>query len=312
MSSGLVDDLPAWGKIWVRAGKVICAMPLHPIDQFNAPPLLFIDETLDNKRNLFFVGALVFRSLSAIIATARHIQNLVVLAQAHKGFWLPSHEPPRLHLRELNHPAAWLKTPWKHVPRRDIEVLFRTFVPSIRELAVLKVISPIPLNSLRTVVSRTFPDHGDTQLQQLSIQLASIMLRTTLTDAHPVGDQLEIIADHDHTPVSLGKRRRQATLHLVDGLLGGMGDLPTKPRLIWNDRARYKSKFPKGFSWHTLEFDGFPIRPLVEAVGLQFVDIYLGIWRIINAEGHPYFGITSDDLGVQTISNMTWAYEPMR
>jgi len=106
VSGGLVDDLPAWGKIWVRAGKVICAMPRHPIDQFNAPPLLFIDETLDNKRNLFFVGALVFRSLSAIIATARHIQNLVVLAQAHKGFWLPNHEPPRLHLRELNPPCG--------------------------------------------------------------------------------------------------------------------------------------------------------------------------------------------------------------
>jgi len=131
-----------------------------------------------------------------------------------------------------------------------------------------------------------------------------------LSDAHLVIDQIEIIADHDHTQVSLGKRRRQATLHLVDGLLGGMGDLPTKPRLIWNDRARYKSKFPTGFSWHTLEFGGFPIRPLVEAVGLQFADIYLGIWRIIDAEGRPYFGITSDDLGVQTISNMTWAHEP--
>jgi hypothetical protein len=52
-------------------------MPVHPLDEFLVPPILFVDETFEFKQNLFFVGALAFKSVMAILAVARHIQILL-------------------------------------------------------------------------------------------------------------------------------------------------------------------------------------------------------------------------------------------
>jgi hypothetical protein len=144
-AKGLANQLQPWGKIWVRAGKVICTMPSHPTDEFSAPAILFIDESLDIKRNIFYIGALAFSAPSIIIATARYLQNLVVLSQAHKDFWLHHAAPPRLHVRELNNPSDRVKTKWKQIPRHDIEMLLKTIVPPIKEQAGLKFIAPIVL-----------------------------------------------------------------------------------------------------------------------------------------------------------------------
>ena len=306
VENGLSDQLPKWGKIWVREGKVICIMPSHPFDEFNAPPLVFIDETLDLKRQIFFLGALIFRSAHAIVAVARHIQNLVVLAEAHPKFWLPNAPPPRLHLRELNHFAAKLKTPWKHVPRMNIELLFKTFVPSIREMSGLRLIAPVSQTHLLKSIRNIAPQTADAQLQQVTIQLAATQLRAMLADSKLSVDKLEIIPDYDRSAISLGTSSRQATLHLLDALAGAKALTPLPQELIWNKDARYSSKFPNDFSLRRLQGDGYPLRALVESVGLQFVDVYLGLWRTINSEKRPHFGISSDDLGVQVSSNMVW------
>lgn len=150
-------QLPYWGKLWIRKGKVICAMPSHPFDQFNAPPVLFIDESFDSEQHIFFAGALAFKPLPAIVAVARYIQDLIVLAEARPEFWSSETTPPRLHLRELNNPAARLKTRWGHIPRRNIEALFSKLVPLIRDTAGLKLISPVQLNPLLKAIS-TFQD----------------------------------------------------------------------------------------------------------------------------------------------------------
>jgi hypothetical protein len=133
------------------------------------------------------------------------------------------------------------------------------------------------------------------------------MLRAMLSNSNLVVDRLEIVADHDHTQIRVGTGRRQATLHLLNGLVTAGSVVPMKADLIWDSNARYSSKFPSNFSLETMGCEGFPLRTLVESVGLQFIDVYLGLWRIINSERKPFMGVSSDDLGIQTVTNMTWA-----
>ncbi len=194
------------------------------------------------------------------------------------------------------------------MPSQNIEMLFKTFVPMLKQLSGLKLIAPIHLNQLGTALKKTLPQ-GDLQTRQMALQMAAVMMRSMLEGANLVDDRLEIIADHDHTPLSLGvgKNRRQATLHLLDALVGTHANVPLKQELFWDKDARYSSKFPDDFSWDMLESKGYPLRTLTESVGLQFVDAYIGLWRIINRNNQPCLGIVSDDLGVQTVTNMHWA-----
>ena len=154
---------------------------------------------------------------------------------------------------------------------------------------------------------KAFPEsRTDVQKKQLSIQIASLMLKIMLAEANLTVNQIEVVADHDFTRISVGKGRRQATLHLLDGLVNGKSLGEGTPDIIWNDQARYTSRFSPAMTRNVLETDGFCIRTLVESLGLQFVDAYLGLWRTVNAEKRTHFGIGSDELGVQVISNMVW------
>jgi len=306
--SGQALQLPSWGKIWVRSGKVIWTIPSHPLEDFFAPPLSFVDETLDEKLNIFAIGALIFRAPNAAVAALRHIQNLVVLAELHKEFWPPNLPPPRLHLRELTHPAAKLKTAWRHIPRPHIEMLFRTFIPTIREQAGLKLISPISLNDMRRAIRKVFPNQPETQYNQLAIQLSAQLLHALLEGSNLSIEQLELVVDYNRTPILVGEVKRQATLHFRDCLLRANEKNPLKAQLIWKADARYSSKFPEGFSLSMLEQCGCDARTLVEVIGLQFIDIYLGLWRTVRAQGKPYFGISQEDLGLQVVTTTTWAH----
>jgi hypothetical protein len=138
------------------------------------------------------------------------------------------------------------------------------------------------------------------------------MLSAMLSNTSFTIEKLEVIADYNPTRIIVGSKKRQATLHFFEGLHIANAlktqseNLPIKCDLIIDKDARYSSKFPSDFSLNALENQGYCIRKLVESVGLQLIDVYLGIGRIIDSEKKPYMGITSDDLGTQTVARVNW------
>ena len=52
---------------------------------------------------------------------------------------------------------------------------------------------------------------------------------------------------------------------------------------------------------------GYPIRPLVDAVGLQFTDLFLGSWRQAKYASRTALGVEMKDLGdVVTVVTHWW------
>lgn len=309
ITEGKVSNIPAWGMLFVRNEKVICVLPKHPIDEFNEAPVMFIDETYNTQRNYFFLGALVFRSLPLILVVSRHIQNLIVLAKANEGFWPTNEPPPRLHLRELNNKSSRKKSNWKKLSRKHIELLFKTIVPSIREQSGLKLISPVDLLKLENTISKAFPNELNNQVKQLSMQFTSMQIVMMLIHSNVSVKNIEIVADHDSTPVNLGKGKRQSTLHIVDSLNKTLEGKNQEFEFFRDANIKYSSKFPDDFTLNKISTVGFPLRDLVLSVGLQFIDTYLGLWRKINETGRPSWSISHTDLGFYLIPEMKWAYE---
>lgn len=297
------EVLPDWGKVWARDGRVIGAMQVHPIKDFGPPPVMLIDESMDERTKTFLIGGLLLRPLHAVLLVLAHLQNLLLLASRHAGFWNYEAAPPRMHLREWTKYEARMKTAWRHIPIEEIKSLVKLVVPGVRELAGLRLLSPVSIQDLRRSLKRAFSDTDvEIQLRQVSIQMASLQIGMMLQDSKPAITEIELIADRDSTPVSLGPRRRQATLHLLDGLVGET-KLPVK---LTAGSQPYTSRFPADFSLRTLANEGYPIRPLMECIGLQVCDVYLGLWRATKS-GKECLGIRNEELDWHLIPSMTWA-----
>ena len=301
------EVIPPWGKLWVVKGKVVVVFPFDKAEDFDVPPTIFIDETIQQDLNLFLIGGIAFKPIIIATMIATYIQTLLNIRAKYPSFWKKGTSPPRLHLKDQMHDSRRKKTAWHEVSRVEERLLIKTIIRQIRDNAGLKLFAPIHLEALRKNTQLPNIDLPDNQNDQLKISMAAIMFKSMLSNIKLDSPRIEFIADHDHTQIFVGKNKRQATLHFMDNIMKSSPEVPVNAEFIWDENARYTSRFPSEFTFDRLEITGCDLRRLVECIGLQFVDLFIGVWKLANAEKRPIMGIGSEDLGSVCICDMHWA-----
>jgi len=62
--------------------------------------------------------------------------------------------------------------------------------------------------------------------------------------------------------------------------MDALASTTTDPRLLVDTADRHTSNFPADFTWALLAANGYAFTPLIEAIGLQFSDLYVNLWRL--------------------------------
>jgi hypothetical protein len=113
-------SLGRWGHVWAQKRQAVVLVPWDDPVRFMENPLIFVDETYDERAHVFAYGAIVVRPSEAITSTLWYLEGLLKIRAAWQAFWPSEVAPPRLHLRELFPEAARAKTRWAHLPGGDL------------------------------------------------------------------------------------------------------------------------------------------------------------------------------------------------
>ena len=210
-------------------------------------------------------------------------------------------------MRELLAIDARAKTAWSLVSDADIGKLLRLILDSLSRLEAKPYVLPVPEGQMGDAIKGVFP-HGakDALISDLRLQAAAMQFQIAATATLNPARTFELVVDHDYRPIKVGGRRRQATLRLRDVLLVPSREGPQSPPLTWDAGRRYSSKFPADFTYEAFWQHGYPLRPLIDSVGLQLVDAYIGLWRKLRLRGESPFGITPADFGRVHEQTIDW------
>jgi hypothetical protein len=152
--------------------------------------------------------------------------------------------------------------------------------------------------------------HHPASLPDLRIQIAMMQFRALASGTLRTEKPFEVVIDHDSKRISVGGRGRQTTLRVGEVLQREATEASlNRVSLDWDGQRRFSSKFPRDFTYETFWQQGYPLRPLVECIGLQFVDVCLGLWKQLTLHGKSPARITASELGSMNICKMTWAWE---
>jgi hypothetical protein len=177
-------------------------------------------------------------------------------------------------------------------------------IPGI--VAAPPVIMPVEQPALQSAIKSVLPDRDinssvpDLTLQSIALQMKIVLLHTIRS-----GMTLEVIIDHDASKLKTGTHRKQATLYLTELLQRPNSEFPD-PTLRCDLTRRSSSKFPSDFSMNLLTTKGYSVRPIIESIGLQLIDLYLGSWRQLNYTSKSSLEIDARDLGNPKVQVIEW------
>ncbi len=309
---GRLGSLPtdAFGHAWIVENRLVLLTGWDTLDEFREPALLFLDESRDERRAMFFYGALAVPAIWALVVAGRHVESLAEVRRVFPEFWPEDRPPPRLHFRELYPKAAREKTTWRHLSEADLAQLVQCILPALTDSRVARYLIGVTETRMERAMRRAFPDQGVAlAIPDLRLQCAALMVQMALGDTVSRETPLEVVADYDDSRIRAGKRRWQATRRFLDRLgQAGDGTVPV-PTLHWAPDARYSSRFPSGFTWERATSQGYAMRPLVHSVWLQFVDLYLALWRKLDAQDTSILGVRRPDLGQFVLPTIDWIEE---
>ena len=302
------SQLDAWGHVWARGQRIWAGAPWTDPADVAERPLLMLDETYDEKTETFVYGALPFGPWQAITKTTWYLEQLLKIRKHISAFWPRNEPPPRLHLRELWPESARIKTRWTHLPLADLESLIRLVVAAIQTNEARPHVMPVPDRAMSRAVERAFPGRITQQtLPDLQLQAAAGQFRIAMSVTLNPTKEFEVVIDHDATKIAVGPRRRQATIRFAELLTAPVTEPSlNRPVLFWQSDARHSSKFPARFSFDSLVNFGHRLRPLIDAVLLQFVDVYVGIWRQLSYHGGSPLKIAPGELGPSVVQATDW------
>lgn len=240
------------------------------------------------------------------MVAGRHLEDLAEIRRVFPEFWPEHLPPPRLHFREFYSKAARNKTAWRHLREDHLSQLLQCILPALTDSRVARYVMRVPESQMARAVGRVFPDRVSQAIRDLRLQCAALMVRVALADTVARDTQLEVVVDYDESRIPVGMGRRQATRRFLDRLgQTGDGTIPL-PRLHWPSDARYTSRFPNDFTWERATSRGYLMRPLVHSTWLQFVDLYLALWRKLDARDAPILGVRRSDLGKFFLPRIDW------
>jgi hypothetical protein len=296
-----------WGHLWVSRDELYILVPWEEPEDLSETAVLFLDESFDAGSRTLLYGGLAFLPLPLIIATARFIADILVVCSLYPGVWPGDTCPPRLHLRELYPFAARQKTAWRHMAKNDLNLLIRAALSNVVHNSAFRCVFPVNQKDLKRSFELAASDLTITpNILDLSIQAAAIQLR--IASVHNLGSTIPVrlVMDHDATPIRLGKGRRQKTWRFLDAFEACGDDTLAKHGLILDRTEKASSQFPKGFCLETLRTKGYPVQDLLNPVGLQFADLFLGLWRQLSINGKSPFAVTLAELGNPIIQEIKW------
>lgn len=302
-------SLGRWGHVWAQKRQAVVLVPWDDPVRFMENPLIFVDETYDERAHVFAYGAIVVRPSEAITSTLWYLEGLLKIRAAWQAFWPSEVAPPRLHLRELFPEAARAKTRWAHLPGGDLTYVVREVLGVVRTLQVKPFIMPVPEDAMNRALELAYSEGFDqAALPDARIQAVALQFRAALAHGLNLAPTYDLVVDHDKRDVKVGSTKRQTTLRFRDLLRAPASEEPFKNlRLRWDPAERCSSQFPAGFSHAKFSQAGYPLRPLVDAIQLQFIDMYLGLWRQLHFHGRSQLGITGRDLGQHRVQEIRWA-----
>jgi len=299
---GSVSD--SYGHIYFKHGAVYAVAPWGTPDDLAEPPILFLDESRDEVTSTFLYGGLILTGTMMFRFVLQHIRNLVTVRDRYPGVWPRDKPAPRLHLKDFGQ----LRTHWGQAPKDEVRTLWAATVEGVVRCVVAKpLIMPLVTPTMREAVALVFPAREvEPEIPDLALQMAALQMRVALHESVDSTATLEVIADYDVTKVKVGPGRRQATLRFLELLLARPTHPLDRPMLVRDERKRPASSFPDNFSFDALCSTGYPIHPLVEALGLQLVDLYVGTWRQLEYRGSSSLGITKGQLGSPVLVPVDW------
>jgi hypothetical protein len=280
--------LDRFGWAYTALGGAFSFVPWSDGEGPGGNPLLFVDESRDETAHTTLYAGLVMAPAAAFILAGWYLGNLVTLRRQIPAVWPADAPPPRLHFRELFSSHARQKTTWSKVPERGICDLISNVADALGENEhVHPFVVTIPDAEVDKGLASAFP--GGVDLNAVDGMVSLIVgnaLRTAIVDNTRRGMEIELVIDFDATRISLGKireadnaldagRQKQATLHFMETLASTITD----PRVLVDTTNRHTSSFPTDFTWSRFETDGYPFAPVVNAIGLQFADLYVNVWR---------------------------------
>jgi hypothetical protein len=296
-----------WGHAWVYEDVLVVLVPWDDEEAFAEGPIIFVDETRHEASSTFALGALLVDRIEVLSLAMGFVGLLLKIREAHPEFWPLQSAPPRLHLQDLSPEVARANTPWRYLTPADLERLLRIILDGIKSLKVKPWIFPVTeeelglafVRNVKVVPQRNaWPD--------LRVQAAAIQFQMAAELSLNSENRCEMVVDHDPAMVGVRPSRRQATLRFRDVLMGGEVGQKIRQRLMWDPSARYSSQFPLTLAWKEFSQRGHAFHPLINSIGLQSIDVYLGLWRQLSLDGESPLGITAEDLGGFHTPIMTW------
>ena len=82
---GGVPETP-WGHAWALKRNIVVLVPWNRLEEMQEPPVIFMDETYEESRQVFAYGALVMGAWEAIMRTLWYLESLLLIRAQIPGF----------------------------------------------------------------------------------------------------------------------------------------------------------------------------------------------------------------------------------
>ena len=279
-------------------------------------PLLFVDESYDEPTRTTLYAGVLMSPGAAFILAGWYLGNLVTLRRQVAGVWPNENAPPRLHFREMFNDRARQKTTWRELPHSGTNDLVSLVADALGENdQVHPFVVRIPDSELDKALAGAFPGGvNESAVDDLIGMIVANALRTAVVDNTRRGIEIDLVIDFDATKISVGRiretenaldvgGRRQATLRFMEAL----GSTTTDPRLLVDTADRHTSNFPADFTWARLATDGYAFTPLIEAIGLQFADLFVNVWRHLEHGAYAQLRVSRRILNRAKQTDYFWA-----
>ena len=308
--------LDRFGWAYAAYDRVFSLVPWNSGGGPGGNPLLFVDESYDEPTQTTLYSGLLMNSGAAFILAGWYLGSLVTLRKQVAPVWPVDTRPPRLHFREMFNEHARQKTTWRSLGVQAITDLISVVADALGENEhVHPFVVRVPDAEIEKALTAAFPGGADERaIEDLVGQIVAQALTSAVVDNTSRGLKIDLVIDYDATKIHVGRIReadhaldvggkRQSTQRFIEAICS----TPTDPRLLVNAAARNTSHFPADLTWARFTAHGCPFRPLIEAIGLQFADLYINVWRHLQYGAYPQLGVSRRILARAKQTDYFWA-----